>query len=94
MARRFPLLPTLLMMPLLGLAEQPARVADQPLRVTTDNDAYCQVLLGRIGAAPAASSPTAAQLAEAGRQLCTNGHPRTGIAKLRRALRVAMAEAD
>jgi hypothetical protein len=31
---------------------------------------------------------------EEGRQLCRAGHPRTGIAKLRRALRVAMAAAQ
>jgi hypothetical protein len=66
--------------------------AEQPLRVTTDNHAYCQVLLERISAAPGAAYASAAQLAQEGRQLCSNGHPRTGIAKLRRALRVALAQ--
>lgn len=68
--------------------------AEQPTRVTTDNTAYCHVLLERISALPRGAQPTPAQLAEEGRQLCMAGHPRTGIAKLRRALRLAMAEAE
>jgi len=78
----------------LGVAAQPNHAPQQPLRVTTDDDAYCQVLLTRVSAAPAAADGQAAQLAEEGRQLCLAGHPRTGIAKLRRALRVAMAQAQ
>ena len=78
----------------LGAVAQPAHFAEQPLRVTTDDDAYCQVLLVRVSAAPAAANGPAAQLMEEGRQLCRAGHPRTGIAKLRRALRVAMAQAQ
>ena len=78
----------------LGVAAQPNRAPGQPLRVTTDDDAYCQVLLVRVSAAPAAANGPAAQLMEEGRQLCRAGHPRTGIAKLRRALRVAMAQAQ
>ena len=81
------------MLPLLLLAPELAE-AEQPLRVTTDNHAYCQVLLERIAGAPAAAHGAAAQLAQEGRQLCLAGHPRTGIAKLRRALRMAMAEAE
>ncbi len=86
MARRNLLLTLLFLAP--ALAE-----AEQPLRVTTDNGAYCQVLLERIAAAPSITHGNAAQLVQEGRQLCSAGHPRTGIAKLRRALRVAMAEA-
>jgi hypothetical protein len=78
----------------LGAAAQPNHAPGQPLRVTTDDDAYCQVLLVRVSAAPAAANGPAAQLMEEGRQLCRAGHPRTGIAKLRRALRVAMAQAQ
>ena len=78
----------------LGAAAQPNHPPERPLRVTTDDDAYCQVLLVRVSAAPAAANGPAAQLMEEGRQLCRAGHPRTGIAKLRRALRVAMAAAQ
>jgi|GEM_PF-1512092 DNA-binding FrmR family transcriptional regulator len=78
----------------LGAAAQPNQAPEQRLRVTTDDDAYCQVLLERVSAAPAAANGPAAQLMEEGRQLCRAGHPRTGIAKLRRALRVAMAAAQ
>ena len=66
--------------------------AEPPLRVTTVNDAYCQVLLERISATPGGAGSPAAQLAQVGAALCANGHPRAGIAKLRRALRVALAE--
>ncbi len=94
MARRLLLLPLLLLGPELGVAEQPIRRLEQPLRVTTDDDAYCQVLLERISTAPVPGGSPAAQLVEEGRQLCRAGHPRTGIAKLRRALRVTTAEAN
>jgi len=66
--------------------------AEPPTRVTTDSTAYCQVLLQRILATPGGTHASPAQLAEEGRQLCASGHPRTGIAKLRRALRLALAE--
>ncbi len=85
MAPRSVLLSLLLFAPELAKSEQ-------PVRVTTDNRAYCEVLLQRVGTAPAAAYGAAAQLVEEGRQLCHSGHPRTGIAKLRRALRMAMAE--
>ncbi len=87
---RFAVVLTLLLLAILlgpRLAE-----AEPPTRVTTDNTAYCQVLLERISLVPASTQATPAQLAEEGRQLCGNGHPRTGIAKLRRALRLALAE--
>ncbi|PZW41040.1 hypothetical protein C8P66_12227 [Humitalea rosea] len=61
----------------------------QPLRVTTDSAEYCDVLARRIAAAPEAGSEPAFTLAEEGRRLCEAGHIRTGIARLRRALRAA-----
>ena len=86
MARRLTLALFLTFAPALARAEP-------PLRVTTVNDAYCQVLLERISATPGVAGSPAAQLAQEGAALCANGHPRAGIAKLRRALRVALAEA-
>ncbi len=66
--------------------------AEPPVRVTTDSVAYCQALATRLAALPAAAEEPALSLAEEGRKLCETGHPRTGIAKLRRALRAAHGE--
>lgn len=81
-----PILPLACLVPSLALA--------QPLRVTSDSIAHCLVLQERLAAAPAAARGTPARLADEGRQLCETGHPRTGVAKLRRALRLALAEAE
>jgi hypothetical protein len=63
--------------------------AEPLLRVTTDSIAYCDHLATRLNVFPTASQEPARSLAEDGMRLCGNGHVRTGIAKLRRALRVA-----
>jgi hypothetical protein len=62
-----------------------------PTRVTTDSSAYCDELTERFAAQPGQMPSSAVSLAEEGTRLCRTGHVRTGIAKLRRALRVALA---
>lgn len=58
-----------------------------------DSDAYCQSLLARISTAQGhGQAETVAQLTAEGEQLCANGQSRRGIAKLRRALRIALTE--
>ena len=70
------------LLPTLGLAQG-------PLRVTTDNGAYCDEMLRRLAAEPAAAHGLPARLAGEGRALCLAGNPRSGVARLRRALRMA-----
>ncbi|MGG5811386.1 hypothetical protein [Falsiroseomonas sp. CW058] len=72
------------------LAAFPAR-AEQPLRVTTDSSSYCDELATRLQAQPGSRQEPTRSLAEEGRRLCETGHVRTGIAKLRRALRAAQS---
>lgn len=62
-------------------------LAAQPLRVTTDSPEYCEQLAARLSSYPGADQPELRSLAEDGLRLCGSGHIRTGIAKLRRALR-------
>jgi hypothetical protein len=77
---------------LLVLALAPgAGLGAQPARVTTDSSAYCEELSERFAAQPGHMPASAVTLAEEGTRLCRTGHVRTGIAKLRRALRVALA---
>ena len=68
-----------------------AAATEQPLRVTTDSSAYCVELASRLALQPGGRQEPARGLAEEGRRLCDTGHVRTGIAKLRRALRAAQA---
>ena len=68
-----------------------AAAADGPVRVTTDSTAYCAELAGRLAEQPYGLVEPARSLAEEGLRLCGTGHVRTGIAKLRRALRAAQA---
>lgn len=77
---------------LLLLAASGATAADPPLRVTTDSSAYCESLAARLGALPAGETEPARRLGEEGKMLCASGHVRSGIAKLRRALRAAHAQ--
>ena len=63
--------------------------AEPPLRVTTDSSAYCGELVTRVTNQPGARQDPVRTLAEEGQRLCDTGHVRTGIAKLRRALRAA-----
>lgn len=58
-------------------------------RVTTDSREYCAELAVRLAALPGARAEPARSLAADGMRLCETGHPRTGVAKLRRALRAA-----
>jgi hypothetical protein len=84
------LLAGLLILPLLGMGALGAVAAtEHPVRVTTDSSAYCQQLSARLADAPRSAEEPARSLAEEGQRLCQTGHVRTGIAKLRRALRAA-----
>ncbi len=66
----------------------PLVMITEPLRVTTDDLAYCTALHQRVIARLADLPSRARDLAEDGRTLCAEGHLRTGIATLRRALRL------
>jgi hypothetical protein len=72
----------------LALAATPAGAEPSP-RVTTDTREYCGTLAARVAQTPAAAREPSRSLAEQGVRLCGDGHVRTGIAKLRRALRAA-----
>ena len=78
-------LPALLVL----LAAGPAAAAGESPRVTTDTREYCGSLAARVAATPAAAQEPSRSLAKEGVRLCGNGHVRTGVAKLRRALRAA-----
>ncbi|TDG29300.1 hypothetical protein E2C05_18220 [Paracraurococcus ruber] len=65
--------------------------ADQGPRVTSDSPEYCTSLLTRLASLPAARQEPSRSLAAEGEKLCGNGHVRTGIAKLRRAVRAAQS---
>jgi hypothetical protein len=65
--------------------------SEMPLRVTTDSSAYCTELAARFAAQATVSPEPVRTLAEEGQRLCDTGHVRTGIAKLRRALRATQA---
>lgn len=58
-------------------------------RMTSDSLEYCAELAARLAAMPAARQEPAHSLAADGLRLCETGHPRTGVAKLRRAIRAA-----
>jgi hypothetical protein len=88
---RMPILPIVLLAPVL-LAIWPARADEAAPRVTTDNAEYCEALAARLAASPQPVAEASRDLGEEGRRLCANGHVRTGIAKLRRALRATRAE--
>ena len=81
--RRFAAGLILLAVPGLGAWGEPAA------RVTTDSQEYCAELSLRLAALPGAGAEPARSLAAEGRRLCETGYPRTGVAKLRRAMRAA-----
>jgi hypothetical protein len=81
----------LLLTPVMGLAMAAAAWAEPSPRVTTDTAEYCGTLAARVAANPAAAREPSRSLAEEGVRLCGDGHVRTGVAKLRRALRAAQA---
>jgi hypothetical protein len=58
-------------------------------RVTTDTAEYCDSLAQRVAALPGGATEPARSLAADGLRLCDSGYVRTGVARLRRALRAA-----
>lgn len=58
-------------------------------RVIDDTPEYCRSLAKRLAELPAARVEPSRSLSEEGVKLCDEGHLRTGITKLRRALRAA-----
>lgn len=81
-------LPFLALLAILGPHAAPAAHAET-VRVTTDSAEYCAVLAQRLAVTPHGETEPARSLGEEGRRLCDGGHVRTGIARLRRALRAA-----
>ena len=81
----------LLTPPTLVLALAMSAAAEPGPRVTTDTMEYCGSLAARVAALPTAGNEPSRSLAAEGVRLCGNGHVRTGVAKLRRALRAAQA---
>ncbi|UPG72039.1 hypothetical protein MVG78_16125 [Roseomonas gilardii subsp. gilardii] len=57
--------------------------------VRPDRPEYCQELASRLAALPGARTTPAKELGDEGLTLCRKGYPRTGVAKLRRAIREA-----
>jgi hypothetical protein len=82
---------SLLTPPALLLILAVSATAEPGPRVTTDTAEYCGSLAARLAAMPAAAQEPSRSLAAEGVRLCGNGHVRTGIAKLRRAVRAAQA---
>ena len=80
---------TLLLAPGLILLLAASAGAEPSPRVITDTQEYCGSLAARVAANPAAHKEPSRSLAAEGVRLCGNGHVRTGVAKLRRALRAA-----
>lgn len=71
----------------------PAVSAEQATpRVISDSPEYCAELVSRFAALSPQASTQARELAEEGRKLCLEGQSRSGIAKLRRALKEAQRE--
>lgn len=69
-----------------------ARAEAPDLRLTTDTLEYCQSLARRLDSMPGHTEPTPRLLGQQGRRLCARGHVRTGIARLRRAIRIAASQ--
>ena len=68
-------------------------LADENPRISTESSEYCEALFARLAASSTPVTAASRDLGEEGRRLCANGHLRTGIAKLRRALRASRVEA-
>jgi hypothetical protein len=75
-------------LPVVWLIATPAQ-ANGVARITTESSEYCEELSRRLTTLPKAGEAVPSALAEEGRRLCANGYVRTGIAKLRRAIRAA-----
>jgi len=65
--------------------------AEPTAQMIGEDRAYCASLLLRFTAAPTARQEPYRALATAGDRLCAAGHVRTGVLKLRRALRGALS---
>lgn len=61
-------------------------------RVLDATPEYCRSLAGRLAALPAGREEPSRSLGEEGVKLCGHGHVRTGVTKLRRALRAAQGQ--
>ena len=81
----------LILPPALVLLLAVSATAEPGPRITTDTAEYCGSLAARLAGMPAARHEPSRSLAAEGVQLCGQGHVRTGIAKLRRAVRAAQA---
>jgi hypothetical protein len=82
------MLPRLLLA--LSVLSAPARAAlPAELRTVPQDLEYCQELAARLAPLPRAADEPVRSLAAEGARLCETGHIRTGIARLRRALRAA-----
>ena len=81
-------------LPVALLVAAPELVAGgEPMpRVTTDSREYCVELADRLLEMPGSREETVRRLVEDGLRLCETGHPRTGVAKLRRAIRAAQMQ--
>ena len=79
------------LLPVLAVVLAGSARAEPSPRVTSDTPEYCGVLAARVAANPAAAREPSRSLAAQGVELCGKRHVRTGIAKLRRALRAAQA---
>ena len=86
-----PVMTASLTSPMLLLVLAVASGPEPAPRITTDTLEYCGSLMARLSALPAARQEPSRSLAAEGERLCGNGHVRTGIAKLRRAVRAAQA---
>jgi hypothetical protein len=83
---RLPLLGLVLTLPVTSIGSEPVA------RVTTDSPDYCRELAQRLAPMPGAVKEPARSLAEDGLRLCEAGYPRSGVARLRRAIRAARME--
>jgi phage terminase large subunit-like protein len=61
--------------------------AGEAVRVTIEGPEYCHALAARLASRPGKQPESTRPLLEEGLRLCEAGQIRTGIAKLRRALR-------
>ncbi|MBO1079394.1 hypothetical protein [Roseomonas haemaphysalidis] len=59
------------------------------VRTVPQGREYCEELSARLAPLPGAAQEPARSLAEEGMTMCREGHVRTGVARLRRALRTA-----
>ena len=80
-------LPHLVVIAALTSAAGPA--AETMPRFIDDTPEYCRSLAGRLAALPAARAEPSRSLGAEGVKLCGDGHVRTGVTKLRRAMRAA-----